>query len=107
MHWYPRLDSNQHFPVFETATSAIGLRGRMVPLAGAAPALAAWKAAALLLRHSGKLVPSAGHDPATLRLRVACAAHLRHNGIWCRWRDSPPPTRRLKDVCVTNYATAA
>ena len=54
----------------------------VVPPAGAAPTPDVWKTPALLLRHSGKgMVPSAGHDPATLRLRVACATHLRHDGI--------------------------
>ena len=52
------------------------------------------------------LVPSAGHDPATLRLRVACAAHLRHDGITGTAGGIQTPISSLKRrvLCQLSYS---
>src|SRR5688572_18394427 len=46
------------------------------------------------------VVPSAGHDPATSRVRAACAAYLRHDGILVPLEGFEPPSPRLKGACV-------
>lgn len=59
----------------------------------------AYRLSAIGYLHTG-MVPPAGHDPATVRLRVACAAHLRHDGILVPTRGLEPLSPRLKGVCV-------
>jgi hypothetical protein len=69
--WYPWLDSNQHLRCLRPQPLPVGLQGRMVP--------------------------SAGYDPATSRVRAACAATCATTGCdgrdaigWYRRRDSNP-----------------
>jgi hypothetical protein len=82
------------------ATGANGTAGRCCP---DTRCLEGSYASATPQRH---MVPSAGHDPATLRLRVACAARLRHDGSGATGRIRTPISS-LKRRVRCRYATAA
>jgi hypothetical protein len=63
------------------------------------PQPARCRRAALPLSYLGRVVPSAGHDPATSPLRAACAAYLRHDGLLVPRAGHDPARFRLKGGC--------